>query len=203
MSTSAFAQTQAEQAEGEHAEGEHEHHSPSRALRINRFGLWLFFISDGLLFGMMAMARFAIADTRVDEHLSQSLGLLITSILLASSFTAYRADVAFQHGNVKLGRRLFLVTIFLGLIFFGGVVVEWSIAEFSVREPFGTAFFAMTGMHATHVATGLLFLMMGWITAGRGRFNGGGKFAPQAIVMYWHFVDVVWVFFYPILYLLQ
>ncbi len=175
----------------------------SRRVRINRFGLWLFFISDGLLFGIMAAARFAIADTDVDEHLSQVLGLGLTSILLASSLTAFLADAAISNGNIRRGRLLLLATVVLGSIFLGGVVVEWSIAEFSVSEPYGTAFFSMTGMHATHVASGLLFLMLAWVLAGRGRFNDGHTFGAQGVVMYWHFVDVVWVFFYPILYLLQ
>ena len=181
-------------------------HGPEEAvkrLRINRFGLWLFFLSDGLLFGVLAMARFAIADTHVDEHLSQELGLVITSILLLSSLTAYRAEVAFVNGNVRRGKQMLLATILLGLIFFGGVVVEWSIAEFSASEPFGTAFFSMTGMHATHVVSGIILLGLAYMQASRGRFDGGGKWGPQGIVMYWHFVDVVWVFFYPILYLLQ
>jgi cytochrome c oxidase subunit 3 len=175
----------------------------TRRVRINRFGLWLFFISDGLLFGIMAAARFAIADTHVDEEISQVLGLGITGILLASSLTAYLADAAISNGNIRRGQMMFLVTIVLGAIFLGGVVVEWSIAEFSASEPYGTAFFSMTGMHATHVATGLLFLMLAWVLAHRGRFNDGNTFGAQGVVMYWHFVDVVWVFFYPILYLLQ
>ncbi len=195
MSTQALAH--------EDAQGHDDPASKLKHLRINRFGLWLFFISDGLLFGIMATVRFAIADTHVDEHIDQNLGLLITGILLLSSLTAYRAEVAFTHGNVRRGQLMFIATIFLGLIFFIGVIVEWSIAEFSVDEPYGTAFFSMTGMHATHVFTGILFLMMGLLVSTRGKFDGGGKWAPQAIVMYWHFVDVVWVFFYPILYLLQ
>ena len=195
MSTQAFAAADA-----------HEHDGPAekiKRLRINRFGLWLFFISDGLLFGIMAAARFAIADTHVDEEISQALGLGITSILLASSLTAYLAETAITNGNIRRGQLLLLATIVLGVIFLGGVVVEWSIAEFSASEPYGTAFFSMTGMHATHVATGILFLMLAWILARRGRFNDGNTFGAQGIVMYWHFVDVVWVFFYPILYLLQ
>ncbi len=174
-----------------------------RRVRINRFGLWLFFISDGLLFGVLAAARFAIADTDRDEHLSQVLGLGITSILLLSSLTAYRAETAIRHGNIRHGRLMLLITILLGLIFVGGVIVEWSIAEFSASEPYGTAFFSMTGMHATHVVTGLLFLTIGWFLAGRGRFDDGNSWGAQGVVMYWHFVDVVWVFFYPILDLLK
>ena len=137
-------------------------------------------------------------------HLNQMLGLAITSLLLLSSFTAYRAETAFAHGNTAHGRAMLLATIVMGLLFFGGVAYEWSIAEFSPGEAYGTAFFSMTGMHAFHVVTGILFMLLIWARSGSGRFSGATQSWPvAAAVIYWHFVDVVWVFFYPTLYLLQ
>lgn len=171
--------------------------------RVNRVGLWLFFLSDGLLFGVLAAARFYVGGTERDPHLDQTLGLAITSILLLSSLTAYAGETAIKHGNIRRGRLFLAATVALGLVFLGGVVVEWSIAEFSASEPFGTAFFSMTGMHATHVASGVLFLIVATYVAGRGSYDDGRTWGATGIVMYWHFVDVVWVFFYPILYLLQ
>ncbi len=67
-------------------------HGPGSRTRINRFGLWLFLFSDGLLFAVMATGRFYMAGTDSPEGLAQWLGLLITSILLLSSLTAYRAE---------------------------------------------------------------------------------------------------------------
>jgi cytochrome c oxidase subunit 3 len=185
-----------------HAEPGHEQLATHR-VRINRLGLWLFFASDGLVFGLLASARFYMAGTHTPEHLSQPLGLAITSLLLLSSLTAYRAETAIAHGNIAHGRLMLLATIVMGLVFLAGVAGEWSIAEFSKSEGYGTAFFSMTGMHATHVASGVLLLLLAYFAAGRGAYSRGATWGAAATVMYWHFVDVVWVFFYPILYLLK
>ena len=176
----------------------------ARRVRINRLGLWLFLASDGALFALFAASRFYIAGTAISPHLNQLLGLGITSLLLLSSFTAYRAETAFTHGNTSHGRMMLLATVLMGLMFFGGVVYEWSIAEFSPSEAYGTAFFSMTGMHAFHVVTGVFFLLLMWARSGDGKFTGGTNAWPiAAAVIYWHFVYVVWVFFYPTLYLLK
>jgi len=170
---------------------------------INRLGLWLFFTSETLLFGTLAAARFYMNGTYTPEHLSQSLGLLLTSILLLSSLTAYRGETAIKNGNMVHGKTMFLATMLLGLIFLSGVVIEWSIADFTVSEGYGTSFFSMTGLHATHVATGVIFLALAYMHAGKGTYKGGNHWGATGVVMYWHFVDVVWVFFYPALYLIS
>ena len=181
------------------------HADALRRVRSNRLGLWLFFLSDSLLFALLFTARFYMNGTSTPDDVSQLLGLGITSILLLSSLTAYRAETAIAHGRQTPGRRMLLATIGLGLIFLAGVIVEWSIAEFVPSDGYGTAFFSMTGMHASHVASGVLLLALAYRRAGRGAYAGGGTRAwgVSATVMYWHFVDVVWVFFYPALYLLR
>ncbi len=177
--------------------------SAVRRRRVNRFGLWLFFVSDGLLFALLAAARFYINGTFTPDELSQVLGLGITSILLLSSLTAFRAETAIAHGNLAHGRTMLLATIALGLVFLVGVGFEWSIAEFTPSDAFGTAFFSMTGMHATHVASGVLLLGLAYYLSGRGHYSAENHWGISSIVMYWHFVDVVWVFFYPTLYLIN
>jgi len=182
-----------------------EGHDPAHTVRMNRFGLWLFFISDGLIFALLLASRFYLAGVDTPHEVSQVLGLAMTSLLLFSSLTAYRAETSIAHGNIAAGRRMLLVTAVLGTLFLGGVMMEWGLAEFSVSEAYGTAFFSMTGMHAGHVASGVLLLLLARRQAGVGRYDGGGTRAwgASGIVMYWHFVDVVWVFFYPALYLLR
>ena len=172
-------------------------------LPILRLGLWLFFISDGLLFALLATSRFYLVGTETPDDLSQTLGLGVTAILLLSSLTAFRAETAIAHGNIAHAKLMLLATIVLGLVFVVGVSMEWSIAEFTPSEGFGTAFFSMTGMHATHVVSGVVLLALVYRMVLTGRFSAGSHWGVAAAVMYWHFVDVVWVFFYPILYLVN
>ena len=80
---------------------------------------------------------------------------------------------------------------------------EWSQAflHFPPSTVFGTVFFSMTGMHALHVLSGILLLLLLYRNGRRGKYSAADHWAPEAIVKYWHMVDVVWVFFYVALYL--
>jgi cytochrome c oxidase subunit 3 len=181
-------------------------HSYAWKTANNRLGLWLFIISDSFLFIGLLVARFYLLGlTR--PHLNPTLGLVVTSVLLISSFFMNRAEVSLQHGD----RRGFListaVTMLLGLGFLVGVVgVEWpSAAAEGVIASTGTpgaVFYMMTGMHAFHVLTGLLFLLIVLRNGARGRYSPEKHWAVEACANYWHFVDVVWIFFYPALYLI-
>ena len=176
------------------------HHVDQLALK--RFGLWLFFFSESAIFGLLLGARFFIEGIE-RAHLDQQLGLLITVILLASSLSAFAAESAIERGNRPVFIIGLVLTIVMGIVFAGGVAIEWSIAEFSRQESFGTVFFAMTGVHAAHVISGVLMLIMVLVQAMRGRYSAKDHWPVSATVMYWHFVDVVWVFFYPALYLVE
>jgi len=171
----------------------------------NRIGLWLFLLSDGFVFAGLAVARFNLLGlTR--PHLNQTLGLFVTAVLLISSFFMNRAEISMENGD----RRGFIIgislTLILGIGFLLGVVgVEWPSA---IREGVtpsssagGAIFFMMTGMHAFHVLTGVIFLSVVLRNGARGVYSGEKHWAVEASAVYWHFVDVVWIFFYPALYL--
>jgi len=193
--------------------------------RLYQWGLWLFFLSEAFLFGSVASARFFLAGLE-RPHVNQALGLAITSVLLASSVFAYRAEEACRRGDRPAFLRNLLATIGLGLAFLAGLGIEWSTAEFTPSEPYGTAFFSMTGLHGSHVASGVLILLLVLYNGQKGRFiptecsckrvwpwrscphpksrpTWDQMWAVEASIKYWHFVDVVWVFFYPILYLMS
>jgi cytochrome c oxidase subunit III len=172
----------------------------------NRIGLWLFLLSDSFVFaGLMVIRINLLGLTR--PHLNQFLGLLVTAVLLISSFFMNRAETAMKHGDRKgflFGMRM---TLLLGLGFLLGVVgVEWPTAiEEGVRPDGGAAgavFFMMTGMHAFHVFTGLIFLLIVLRNGSRNLYTAEKHWAVEAAAVYWHFVDVVWIFFYPALYLI-
>jgi cytochrome c oxidase subunit 3 len=176
-------------------------HAAGRPLRLNTAGLWLFFLSETFLFGALLSARFYIAGFEQPEDVNQALGLAITTILILSSFTAYMSETSIAHGNRGAFMGYLFLTILLGVVFVAGVAVEWSTAEFSIDDPFGTAFFSMTGLHASHVVSGIFILLLVFgLGAGR-HFSAESHWGVEAAIKYWHFVDVVWVFFYPALYL--
>ena len=170
---------------------------------LDRFGLWLFILSESGIFLALLASRFYLTGFDVPEEANQVVALIITSILLASSGSAYLAEVASRFGDSALYRKALMATLALGLVFLLGVGVEWSEAfdAFPPSTAYGSSFFLMTGMHAFHVLTGMIFL--GVVYRMSRKAPASHKWPVEASVKYWHFVDVVWVFFYPALYLIN
>lgn len=169
----------------------------------NRLGLWLFILSDAFVFGGLLISRlYLFGGTR--PELNQVLGLAVTTILLTSSFFMNRAEIAISKGDVRRFLQGTLITILLGTLFLVGVVgVEWQIAPFSPGEnAMSSVFYSMTGFHAFHVLTGVIFLVIVYRNGRKGLYSAERHFPVEAAAVYWHFVDVVWVFFYPALYLM-
>jgi cytochrome c oxidase subunit 3 len=169
----------------------------------NRIGLWLFLISDAFVFGGLLVSRFyLLGGTR--PELNQFLGFVVTAMLLTSSFFMNRAETAAVHGDQKTFQRSILITLILGVLFLIGVVgVEWQIAPFKAADSaMSSIFYTMTGFHAFHVLTGVIFLAIVYRNGRRGLYTPERHWPVEAAAVYWHFVDVVWVFFYPALYLM-
>ncbi|MCC6957283.1 MAG: heme-copper oxidase subunit III [Anaerolineales bacterium] len=175
-----------------------------RKTNTNRLGLWLFIASDLFMFGGLFISRFYLLGTGVRPELNQFLGLAITAILLVSSFFANRGETAMAYGDRKTFERSFLITIALGIVFLVGVVgVEWQTAPYGPGESVvWSLFYTMTGFHAFHVLTGVIFLFIVFRNARKGLYNEERHWPVEAAAVYWHFIDVVWIFFYPALYLI-
>ncbi len=193
------------------AENEGDEHSYSYKTGTNRLGLWLFLLSDSFVFAGLMTARINLLGlTR--PPLNQLLGLAVTAVLLLSSFFMNRGETAMAHGDKKGFMNNTLITFLLGLGFLLGVVlVEWRlaaeeglIASFGnpATGPMGAVFYMMTGMHAFHVFTGLIFLFVVWNNARKDLYSAEKHWGVEAATVYWHFVDLVWIFFYPALYLI-
>ena len=182
---------------------EEDRHSYVYKLVTNRLGLWLFMLSDAFIFGGLLISRFNLMGFTRPE-LSQALGLAVTSVLLVSSFFANRAETAMGNGDRKQYTVSTVITIVLGVLFILGVLgVEWQLAPFKASDGVeGAVFYTMTGFHAFHVLTGVIFLGIVLRNAIRGHYSAEKHWAVEASVVYWHFVDVVWIFFYPALYLI-
>ena len=168
-----------------------------------RLGLWLFIASESVIFLTLLASRFYMQGVFRPAEMNQVLGLIVTGVLLVSSFFANRAEVAIAHGDRSGFARNILITIALGIAFLAGVVaVEWPEAlRFApLSTGYGTVFFAITGMHAFHVLSGLIILALVFVQGQRGRL-AEDHWSAEGAIIYWHFVDIVWVFVYPTLYL--
>ncbi|MDO8637606.1 MAG: heme-copper oxidase subunit III [Dehalococcoidia bacterium] len=174
-------------------------------LSINRLGLWLFILSDGFLFIALLTTRFYIQGVQRPPELNQPLGLVISIVLLLSSLCAYRGETAAAFGDIKRFRRNILFTIGLGCLFLVGVAIEWTegFRFFPPTTSYGMVFFTLTGFHAFHVLTGILALVIVLLPGQQKRLQAGNHWGVEAMVKYWHFVDVAWVFIFPTLYLVS
>lgn len=195
-------------------------HSYEYKSGTNRLGLWLFLISDSFVFAGLMVVRINLLGLS-RPNLNQELGFFVTAVLLISSFFMNRGETLMKSGDRAGFLKNTMITMVLGLAFLLGVIlIEWhswpAFAEFVLHlfgepegvaplspssGPAGAVFFMMTGMHAFHVLTGLIFLAVVWRNARRGLYDEK-NYPVEAAAVYWHFVDVVWIFFYPALYLI-
>lgn len=192
------------------ADSESEHDSYAYKSGTNRLGLWLFLISDSFVFGGLMVMRINLLGL-THPNLNQLLGLGVTAVLLVSSFFMNRGETMIKNGNRQGFLNNTLVTFVLGFLFLIGVIfVEWRLAAHEgliasfgdpTKGPVGGVFYMMTGMHAFHVLTGLIFLAIVWVNGRKGLYDER-HYPVEAAAVYWHFVDVVWIFFYPALYLI-
>lgn len=192
-----------------HAEA---HHAPTDRLEhinLNRLGLWLFFISELFLFGSLLATRFYLwGNTR--PELDQTIGLIVTSVLLLSSWSMNMAETAIEHDDRRTFMWGLMGTFVMGFIFLIGVMVfEWglfpAIYEGHLKPwdgAYGAVVFAMTGIHALHVISGLVLIAIVWNMGRKGHFSAEHNWGVEACAIYWHYVDLVWIFFYPALYLI-
>ena len=183
------------------------------AIPSRKLTMWLFIISDAVTFGALLMAygylRFASSDWPTPFKLSPSIVnvMLMTFVLLTSSLTMLGAVDAAKLGDKVKTARFMWSTILLGVIFAGLHLREWlgMIAE-GVRlfqNPwgsaiFGASFFSITGLHLLHVLCGVIALIVVSRKYASGRLTAGHV---ETTGLYWHFVDLVWMFVVPLVYL--
>jgi cytochrome c oxidase subunit 3 len=188
----------------------------------NHLGMWAFIATEVLFFGGLFLAYFVYRMTYPSAFAagSQTLnfwrGTINTAVLLTSSLTMALGDAYIRRGNRDALRRCLIATAALGVLFlaikaseyqemYGKHLVPGLPFDPQASPPmqlFVFLYFAMTGLHAIHMLIGLG--LMAWLL----RLNQGGRLsaehdAPVEMVgLYWHFVDCVWVFLYPLLYLI-
>ena len=175
--------------------------------------MWWFIVSDALLFaGFLASYGFSRLGSGTWPDRSKvfhlSLITFMTFVLISSSVSMACAVAAARHGDHAKTKRFLFLTLLGGLLFLGLQAYEWSgfIAQGGRLwenpwgdERFGAFFFMVTGFHGTHVFIGVLLLLITAIRAGMGKATAAGV---ELTGLYWHFVDLVWVFIFGCFYLL-
>ena len=188
-------------AEQSHQHEEHDH---------RMFGFVVFLLSESVIFFSFFAGYIVYKTTSLDWLPTGVTGLEIkepainTVVLVSSSFVIYIAE-KFLHKNNLWGFRAFwLLTIAMGSYFLYGQAVEWSGLPFGFGDGvFGGTFYLLTGFHGLHVLTGVLLQL---IMLGRSFLPNNyakGEFGVQSTSLFWHFVDVIWIILFILIYVWQ
>jgi cytochrome c oxidase subunit 3 len=208
-----------EEVRGQHGQGEHVHRDDF----ASKMGMWLFLMTELLLFGglflLYMMYRFKYARNFViaARELDLAIGTINTIILLTSSLTMAMSITAIQRGRKMLSIVLQLITVGFGLIFLVNKYFEWMAKFHHGLYPGGEhlgsleqgeyvffgLYFSMTGLHALHVIVGMIFIMFIVVFTWRNKINQGSFSKLENAGLYWHLVDLIWIFLFPLFYLIH
>jgi cytochrome c oxidase subunit III len=187
------------------------------AIKPGMMGMYIFLASEVMFFGSLFAMYFYLLgshgtwppippQSRPEYYVNWwPIPFLNTIWLLSSGVTCHFALDGLAHDRRRQFFVLQIATIILGLVFEGGQLYEF-ISAFGrglnlTSNSFASAFFTMTGFHGAHVLGGLILLTLILYRAARGQFDSRNHVGPAAVTLYWHFVDVVWIFLFGILYL--
>lgn len=138
------------------------------------------------------------------EGLEVRSPLINTIILVSSSFVAYFAERQLQRGSLWGFRALWLLTMAMGSYFVVGQAIEWHGLAFSLHDGvFGGTFYLLTGFHGLHVITGILLMGLMLARSFRPGNYDGGEAGVTSVSLFWHFVDVIWIILFALIYLWQ
>ncbi len=199
------------------------HQHPHRDDEASKMGMWLFLFTELLLFGglflvfsiyrYMNQKAFAAGGHELDVF----IGTVNTIILITSSMTIAVSIAAIQQDKKKLSISLMVLTIFLAIIFLINKYFEWAHkfehglapgTDSFLHLPKGEAlffllYFFMTGLHALHVIAGSVFIGVIIFKVKNGTINSTNFVQHENAGLYWHLVDIIWIFLFPLFYLVH
>ena len=188
-------------------------HHPPTATGLDNFklGFWTFIGSETLFFGSLISTYMVYKGASVTgpyphEVLNIPLTSVSTFVLLMSSLAMVLALNAVQNGSRSGTLTWLMVVAVLGLIFLGIQAYEFTTfvhEGLTIKtNVFGSAFFVLTGFHGAHVSVGVLWMLTLWILALRGKIGKQDALKVEIAGLYWHFVDVVWIAIFTLVYLI-
>ena len=185
--------------------------TPYSGISIGKFAMWLFLASEVMFFtgliGSYIVLRAGAIDWPIPSHeLNIPLTAFNTFILICSSVTMVRALYAIQKGELKAFKQNLLFTVIGGTFFLSVQAFEYTklLGEGlnPHRDLFGATFFTLTGFHGAHVTAGVITLLILYLKALRGNYTQENHDAIEYAGLYWHFVDLVWILLFTIVYLI-
>ena len=210
--------------EAHHPRLQHHFYSMEQQLEASILGMWVFLVTEVMFFGGLFLAyivyrtSYPLAWEKSSQELNVILGGINTAVLICSSLTMALAVRSAQVGSRK-GQ---LVNLILTMIF-GSTFLVIKYFEYAAKfehhlvpgphfgpepplpygsEIFFSLYFIMTGIHALHMVVGIALMMVMLVWAWKGRFTPEYYGPIEVSGLYWHFVDIVWIFLFPLLYLL-
>jgi heme/copper-type cytochrome/quinol oxidase subunit 3 len=190
---------------------ESEHEATSTGLPHSKLAMWIFLASDCLLFGALITTYVLYRGSSVTgPYPNEIYDIPYTSVssfvLLASSLTMVLALAAIQRGDPARMRIWLLATALLGATFVGGQVYEFTSFTreglWLTTNLFSTTFYVLTGFHGTHVAIGIIMLLSLLVMSFTGKVTQQNSMTVELVGLYWHFVDIVWIVIFTIVYLI-
>lgn len=188
------------------------HPPTSTGLNTYKLGFWVFLGSETLFFGSlistyMVYKNESLAGPYPHEILDIPLTSVSTFVLLMSSLAMVLALDFTQRGNRKGSLIWIMATAVLGAIFLGFQAYEFTHFYHNGltlgSSLFGSTFFVLTGFHGAHVTIGVIWLLMLWFDAWRGKLPPSRALTLEVAGLYWHFVDIVWIVIFTLIYLIE
>ena len=187
-----------------------------------KMGMWLFIFTEILLFAGLFLVysvfrfKYPVLFHQGALELNVTIGSLNTIVLLISSMTVAMSLTAMQKNNKKLALTLLFITILCALIFLFNKYIEWGAkfneglypgSELMLKLERGhllffSLYFFMTGLHALHIIIGMVILSIAFIKIRKGTLHIGKYMLLENGALYWHLVDLIWIFLFPLFYLI-
>ncbi len=204
----------------------HHFDSPQQQREASNLGMWVFLVTEIMFFGGLILAyviyrsTYHAAFVAASNTLDVTLGSINTGVLIGSSLTMALAVHAAQTSKRKALLFFLVLTIILGSIFLGIKVVEYAdkfkhhhvpgvnfhfteVTDPEHAQIFFSLYFCMTGLHALHMIIGIGLLSWLVFNSWRGLYSAEYYSPVENCGLYWHFVDIVWIFLFPFLYLIS
>ena len=195
---------------------EQSYESPVTPESWGKFGMWIFLTGDAMSFGILLVGygtlRAASSNWPIpNDILGISLTAFMTFLLIVSSLTMVKGLSAVKKGDIAGSKKYLGFTILGGIIFLSLQAYEWTHLIHKglgfTENPwgsslFGSTFFTITGFHGMHVTGGVIYLSIVLINAQMGKFSAENYNLVELVGLYWHFVDLVWILVFTLVYLI-